>query len=90
MLELYFKFFDKFSDVNKVEELKVDTDSLYLALAEENLDKCIFPSKRAERTEKRSKVCPDDFGADAITNFSPRTCCSKPLKHDKREPGLLI
>ena len=71
MLELYYKFFDKFSDVNKVEELKMDTDSLYLALAEENLDKCIFPSKRAERTEKRSKVCPDDFGADAITNFSP-------------------
>ena len=37
MLELYYNFFDKFCDVNKFEELEMDTDSLYLALAEENL-----------------------------------------------------
>ena len=33
MLELYNKFFAKFSDVDKFEELEMDTDSLYLALA---------------------------------------------------------
>ena len=37
MLELYYNIFDKFCDVNKFEELEMDTDSLYLALAEENL-----------------------------------------------------
>ena len=37
MLELYYNFFDKFCDVNKFEELEMDTDSFYLALAEENL-----------------------------------------------------
>ena len=50
-MELYYIFFDKFSDVNKFEELELDTDSLYLALAEEDLDDCILPSKRAEWTE---------------------------------------
>ena len=35
MLELYYNFFDKFCDVYKFEELEMDTDSLYLALAEE-------------------------------------------------------
>ena len=69
MLELYYNFFDKFCDVNKFEELEMDTDSLYLALAEEDLDDCILPSKRAEWTEKRSKDCRDDFRADAKNNF---------------------
>ena len=84
MLELYYNFFDKFSDVNKFEELEMDTDSFYLTLAEEYLDDCILPSKRAEWTEKRSKDC----RADAKKNFFPRTCCSKHKKHDKREPRL--
>ena len=29
MLELYYKFFDKFCDLNKFEELEMDTDWLY-------------------------------------------------------------
>ena len=51
MLELYYIFFDKFCDVNKFEELEMDRDSLYLASAEEDLDDCILPSKRAQWTE---------------------------------------
>ena len=47
MLKLYYNFFGKFCDVNKFEELEMDTDSLYLALAEENLYDCIQPDKRA-------------------------------------------
>ena len=46
----------------------MDTDFLYLALAEEDLDYCILPSKRAEWTETRSKDCRDDFRADAKKN----------------------
>ena len=34
MLELYNNFFTRLCDVNKFEELEMDTDSLYLALAE--------------------------------------------------------
>ena len=49
----------------------MDTDSLYLALAEEDLDECILPSKWAEWTEKRSKYCRDDFRADVKNNFFP-------------------
>ena len=88
MLELYYKFFDKFCDVNKFEEIEMDTDSLYLVLAEEDLVDCILPSKRAEWTEKRSKDCRDNFRADGKNNFLPRICCFKHKKHDKREPGL--
>ena len=37
MLELYYNFFERFCDVNKFEELEMDTDSLYLALSEKEL-----------------------------------------------------
>ena len=36
MLELYYNFFTRFCDVNKFEELGMDTDSLYLALPKKN------------------------------------------------------
>ena len=34
MVELYYNFFERFCDVNKFEDLEMDTDSLYLALSE--------------------------------------------------------
>ena len=42
---LYYHFFDNFRDVNKFEEFEMYTDYLNLASAEENLDKCVLPSK---------------------------------------------
>ena len=43
---------------------------------------------RAEWQRLRSNDCVDNFTADAVANFSPRTCCVKHKQHDKREPGL--
>ena len=85
MLELYYNFFKKFRDTNKYEELEMDTDSLYLALSEENLEDVTLPEKRAEWSQLRSE---DNFTAIATNNFFPRTCCNVHKKHDKREPGL--
>ena len=88
MLELYYNFFKKFSDTDTYEELEMDTDSLYLALSEQNLEDVILPEKRAEWDQLRSKDCTDDFTANATDLFFPRTCCNVHKKHDKREPGL--
>ena len=87
-LELYYNFFTRFCDVNKFEELEVDTDSLYLALAEKELEDCIRPEMKAEWQRLRSNDCVDNFTADAVANFFPRTCCVNHKQHDKREPGL--
>ena len=57
LLELYYNFFTRFCDVNKFEELEIDTDSLYLALAEEELEDYIRPEMRAEWHRLRSKDC---------------------------------
>ena len=88
MLELYYNFFKKFCDTDKYEELEMDTDSLYLALSEENLEDAILPEKRAEWDQLRFKDCTDNFTANATDNFFPRTCCNVHKKHDKREPVL--
>ena len=49
----------------------MDTDSLYLALAEENVYHCIKPDKRAAWEKMRENDCRDCFKADAKSNFSP-------------------
>ena len=88
MLELCYNFFTRFCDVNKFEELEMDTDSLYLAIVEKELEDCIKPEMKAEWQRLRSNDCVDSFTADAVANFFPRTCCVKHKQHDKREPGL--
>ena len=62
----------------------MDTDSLYLALAEKELEDCIKPEMKAEWQRLRSNDCVDNFAADAVANFFPRTCCAKHKQHDKR------
>ena len=66
----------------------MDTDSLYLALSEENLEDVFLPKKRAEWDQLRSKSCIDNFTANAADSFFPRTCCNVHKKPDEREPGL--
>ena len=66
----------------------MDTDSLYLALAEKELEDCIRPEMRAEWQRWRINDCVDSFTADAVANFFPRTCSVKYKQHDKLEPGL--
>ena len=88
ILELYYNFLKKFCDTDKYDELEMDTDSLYLALSEENLEDVILPGKRAEWSLLRSKNCTDNFTANATDNSFPRTCCNIHKKHDKSEPGL--
>ena len=43
---------------------------------------------RAEWQKFRSNDCVDNFTADAVANFLPRTCCVKHKQLDKKEPGL--
>ena len=77
ILELYYNFIFKFCDVNKFEEMEMDTDSLYLALAEKELEDCKRPEMRAEWQRLRSNDCIDSSSADAVAKFFPRTCCVK-------------
>ena len=88
ILKLYCNFFERFCDVNKFEELEMDTDSLYLALSDKELHDCFREVSKAEWELMGIKDCRDDFTANATSHFFRRTWCTKHKKHDKREPGL--
>ena len=88
MLELYYNFFTRFCDVNKFEELEMDTDSVYLALAVKEMEDCIRPEMRAQWQRLRSNDGVDNFTADAVAKIFPRTCCVKHKQHKKGKRGL--
>ena len=88
MLELNYNFSKEFCNDDMYEEMEMDTDSLYLALAENILYDCIQEDKKEVWEFLRSEDCNDTFVADSSGNFFPCTCFEKHKKHDKREPGL--
>ena len=87
ILALYHNLFTTFCDVNKFEELEIETDSLYLALAKKELENCIRAKRKAEWKRLRLKDCTVCFTADAVGNFFPRMCCDKHRK-TWQEPGF--
>ena len=73
MLELYYNFFIKLCYVKKLKELELDTDSLYPALAEKELEYSVRPELKAEWERQRSKDGTDSNTAVEVTNFFPRS-----------------
>ena len=82
MLEFYYNFLTRLCDVNNFGELELDTDSLYLALAEED---CIRPEIKTDWEQLRSKDCCDSFTAGASGNFFLQMCCNKHKKNTTRK-----
>ena len=72
MFDLYYYSLVKFCDMNKFEELEMDTDSQYLLLTVKELEDCIRPEMKAEWECLRSKDCSGSFTAGAVATFSPR------------------
>ena len=66
----------------------MDTDSMYVAVAQKELEDCIGFEMRAAWQTFRLIDCVDSFTADDVANFLPRTCCVKHKQHDMRETGL--
>ena len=90
VFEIYYIFHTEFCDVNKLEELKMNTDSLYLALPKTELEDCIQPELKTEWQSFWSKDCTDNFTADIVENFFPRSYCDKHKELVKGEPGLFL
>ena len=88
LLELYYNFFFKLCDVNKFEELETDTDSVYLALAESEVEDCIRPEMKAEWERPRLNDCTSSYTADAVTKMDPHGAVIGGKKYDKKETGL--
>ena len=76
-LELYCNLFTKFCDVNEFEEVEINTDSLYQALAQTELKACIRHETQMEWHRLRSNDSVASLIADAVGKILPPNISSK-------------
>ena len=99
MLEFYYDFLDRFVSRTDFQLLEMDTDSLYIALSHESLDRAVKPEKKREYFECFREWFPSPHCEEHFSNFvttrledrddwTPCTYCLQRLKYDKRTPGL--
>ena len=86
MWELYYNFFSKFCDINKFEKFEMDTDSLSLALADEESDECILPASEQIGLKSEARTVETISEQMRKTTFSPLLAALN--IRNKREPGL--
>ena len=85
ILELRYFFCTNFCNADRYEQIKRDTNSQYLALAEAELYDSIRSEKRQEWEWIHNKNCNDLITTDICSIFFPRTCCARhEKKHDRR------
>ena len=77
ILELCNNFSDKVCKINKLKEMGLDTDSLYLAHAEKELTDRILSGMEDEWQTLRSHDCDDSLTADKTRKFFPSNLLCK-------------
>ena len=66
--------------------LETDTDNLYMALSKPTLDEVVKPHLKDEYLKTMKDQCKD--GSTPSLEYLPRSCCSKHVLFDKREPDV--
>ena len=88
MVEFYCVIFQEYRDQNNFEELEMDTDSLYVALAEKKTFLIALSkiwSRSGHFSEEETAPMKSRMTAG---EFSPRNCYSTQAHLDKRESGM--
>ena len=95
MLELYNNFFTKFWDVNKFEESEMDTDPLYLALAEKELEDWHELNWKQSGSNCGQKILPivilliqSEISSPEYAVTSTKNMTSESLVFSKRNSGV--
>ena len=89
MLEFYYDFMDLYIDRKHFEYCEMDTDSAYMAIANENFEDIIKPYMKGRYQKGMKGFCTNTHPkADNVFHWFPRNCCTKHERYDKRTPGL--
>ena len=98
LFQFYYEFMKKFLDPKKYCLIETDTDSIYCALAEKDIDLGVKPELKKDYFIQKLKWMPlsvcnlykEDFIAAKTTDMEwrPSPCCQEQLKYLKRQPGL--
>ena len=90
ILELSFKSFTNISQVNKIGELEMDTDLLYLAIAETELENCIRHEKKPHWKLLRANYFSDSFFADAAKSFLRLWCGNRKAQKTRKQRAWVL
>jgi hypothetical protein len=91
MLQFYYDFLDTYLDRTTFQALEMDTDSLYLAMSNENILNLIKPTMKEKYVRRLKQFCCDDVTLSTENEnefFFPRACCNYHNRYDQRTPGL--
>ena len=97
LLSFFYDFIKKYIPDDSFELIETDTDSLYIAFSEENIEKMVPPNKKKEfftniRDWMPIKAC-DNHYSDYIktmieeNEWNPKKCCILEYKRECRTPG---
>ena len=86
ILQFYYLFLKKFLKDGSFKPVLMDTDSVYICLADE-FEKCIKPSKMAEYQAQLHNFCTEDEVEIAENQFFFRRCCPHHERYDERQCG---
>lgn len=87
MLRFVYDVLDLWLPREKYELLFMDTDSIYVALAENTFREAILPEFLPEFLQQTEGSCHLEK-IEAGEFVFPRTCCQKHKLYDRRQPGL--
>ena len=98
MLQFYYDFMMKYVDPRDFEYVEMDTDSAYIAIASDSIEKVIKPDLRHEYYANWGKwlpaeACPEHQKGFIETKLAglqwmPEPCCIAQQKFERRTPGL--
>ena len=99
MLQFYYDFVDRYVERPLFQYCEMDTDSAYIALADESIDGLVRADRRAHYFRNRSQWLPaeccdeheDDYVCARIAGrpwTATESCCLARKAFDKRTPGL--
>ena len=99
MLQFYYDFIDRYLERPLFQYCEMDTDSAYLALADESVDALVTPELREHYFRHRSEWLPSECCDDHRNEYvrcrlanrpwvGNEACCKARRAYDKRTPGL--
>jgi hypothetical protein len=88
ILQFYYDFLYEYVDRKNFALTQMDTDSLYMGIAGNELLDCVKPNLREKFLRSTEAHCHAAVYEANKVNFLPRTCCAKHIAYDKRECGL--
>ena len=88
ILQFYYDFLDKFVSREDFQLIQMDTDSMYMAITDENFEKLIKPEMKSDYNANRHLWFPSISDEKVEFDMKGKKYLTSKKQYDKRTPGL--